>query len=107
MKTKPDLGINDPYELTEEQFDAAVNLLKQQKPLIEEVLGARLGRDRPVQERRRRHRRLVAVPDEHAPGRQGRRSKDLIPDEGATGWADTWMLSSKSKHPNCAYLWMK
>ena len=33
--------------------------------------------------------------------------KDLIPDEGATGWADTWMLSAKSQHPNCAYMWMK
>ena len=33
--------------------------------------------------------------------------KDLIPSEGATGWADTWMLSSKSKHPNCAYMWTK
>jgi putative spermidine/putrescine transport system substrate-binding protein len=33
--------------------------------------------------------------------------KDLIPKEGATGWADTWMLSAKAKHPNCAYMWMK
>jgi putative spermidine/putrescine transport system substrate-binding protein len=24
-----------------------------------------------------------------------------------TGWADTWMLSSKAKHPNCAYKWMQ
>ena len=31
---------------------------------------------------------------------------DMIPTEGATGWADTWMLSAKSKHPNCAYKWM-
>ena len=31
---------------------------------------------------------------------------DLIPVEGATGWADSWMLSAKSKHPNCAYKWM-
>ncbi len=32
--------------------------------------------------------------------------KDLIPKEGATGWADTWMLSAHAKHPNCAYKWM-
>ena len=37
----------------------------------QEVLGARLRRDRPVQERRRRDRRVLAVPDEHAPGREG------------------------------------
>src|SRR6266496_5159920 len=33
--------------------------------------------------------------------------KDLIPKEGATGWADTWMISSKAKHPNCAVMWIK
>ena len=71
MKTKPSLGITDPYELNKTQFNAAIDLLKQQKPLIKKYWAPRLGRDRPVQERRRRDRRLVAVPDEHAPGRQG------------------------------------
>jgi putative spermidine/putrescine transport system substrate-binding protein len=28
---------------------------------------------------------------------------DEIPSEGATGWADTWMLAAKAPHPNCAY----
>ncbi len=28
------------------------------------------------------------------------------PVEGATGWSDTWMISSKAKNPNCMYLWM-
>ena len=37
----------------------------------QEVLGPRLGRDRPVQGRRRRDRRVVAVPDEHAGRGQG------------------------------------
>ena len=31
--------------------------------------------------------------------------KEVIPKEGATGWLDTWMLSAKAKHPNCAYAW--
>ncbi len=31
----------------------------------------------------------------------------MIPKEGATGWADTWMLAAKAPHPNCAYLWMR
>ena len=30
----------------------------------------------------------------------------MLPKEGATGWADTWMVDAKSPHPNCAYLWM-
>ena len=34
MAHNPDLGITDPYELTQEQFDAAVDLLKQQAELV-------------------------------------------------------------------------
>ena len=30
-----------------------------------------------------------------------------IPAEGATGWADTWMLAAKAPDPNCAYMWLK
>ena len=30
--TQPDLGIDNPYQLTQEQFDAAVALLKKQAP---------------------------------------------------------------------------
>jgi len=30
----------------------------------------------------------------------------VVPSEGMTGWADTWMMSSHAKHPNCMYLWM-
>jgi putative spermidine/putrescine transport system substrate-binding protein len=105
-KTQPDLGIEDPYELNQEQFDAAVDLLKKQKPLVKKYWAlasdeidlfkngdAIIGASWPYQTNT-----LIAdkVP-----------VKDTIPKEGATGWADTWMLSSKSKHPNCAYLWMK
>ena len=28
------------------------------------------------------------------------------PVEGATGWSDTWMISSNAEHPNCMYMWM-
>ena len=29
-----------------------------------------------------------------------------MPEEGATGWSDTWMISSQAAHPNCMYKWM-
>ncbi len=70
-KKDPSLGITDPYELTEKQLDAAVDAAQAAAPAGQEVLGAGLRRDRPVQERRRGDRRLLAVPDDHAPGRQG------------------------------------
>ena len=105
-KTQPSLGIKDPYELNQKQFDATISLLKKQRPLIKKYWGlasdeidlfkngdAVIGATWPYQTNT-----LIAdkVP-----------VKDLIPKEGATGWADTWMLSSKAKHPNCAYLWLK
>ncbi|HEY3209660.1 MAG TPA: extracellular solute-binding protein, partial [Actinomycetota bacterium] len=31
----------------------------------------------------------------------------VIPSEGVTGWADTWMMSKKARHPNCMYKWMQ
>jgi putative spermidine/putrescine transport system substrate-binding protein len=105
-KSQPDLGITDPYELNDEQFNAAIDLLKQQKPLIKKYWGlasdeidlfkngdATLGASWPYQ--------TITLQADKVP------VKDLIPQEGATGWADTWMLSAKAKHPNCAYLWMQ
>ncbi|MBA3716944.1 MAG: ABC transporter substrate-binding protein [Actinobacteria bacterium] len=105
-KTNSDLGIDDPYELNQEQFDAAVNLLKEQRPLIKQFwpfasdeieLFKRgdvwIGASWPYQ--------TNILQADGAP------VKDLVPSEGTTGWADTWMLSTKAKHPNCAYLWMK
>ncbi|MCW3066588.1 MAG: transporter, periplasmic spermidine putrescine-binding protein PotD [Solirubrobacterales bacterium] len=105
-KTQPALGIADPYELTQKQLDAAVALLKTQRPLIKKYWAlasdeidlfkngdAVIGASWPYQTNT-----LVAA---KAP------VKDAIPTEGATGWADTWMLSAHAKHPNCAYLWTK
>src|SRR4051794_19526685 len=105
-KKRPSLGIKDPYELNDAQFNAAVNLLKQQKPLIKKYWGlasdeidlfksgdAVIGASWPYQTNTLAAAKVPV--------------KDEIPQEGATGWADTWMLSSKAKHPNCAYMWMK
>jgi putative spermidine/putrescine transport system substrate-binding protein len=105
-KTKPDLGITDPYELNESQFNAAVDLLKQQRPLIKKYWGlasqeismfkngdAVVGASWPYQE-------SVLVSD-------GAPVASTIPTEGATGWADTWMLATNAPHPNCSYLWLK
>jgi putative spermidine/putrescine transport system substrate-binding protein len=105
-KHNPSLGITDPYELTSTQLDAAANLLKQQRPLIKKYWAlasdeeglfkngdAVIGASWPLQTNT-----LQA---------NGSPVKDLIPSEGATGWADTWMMSSHVQHPNCAYMWMR
>ena len=105
-KTKPSLGIKDPYELTKAQLAAAVALLKQQRPLVKKYWGlasdqidlfknggSTIGASWPYQ-----YSQLVAAKAPVA---------TVIPKEGVTGWLDTWMLSSKAKHPNCAYKWMQ
>ena len=104
-KAKPSLGIKDPYELNQAQLNATLKLLEQQKPLIKKYWAlasdeiglfkngdAVVGASWPYQTNT-----LIA---DKAP------VKDLIPKEGATGWADTWMMSAHAQHPNCMYKWM-
>ena len=45
---QPDLGITDPYELDDDQFNAAVNLLKQQHPFVGDYWSARHEADQLV-----------------------------------------------------------
>ena len=102
----PELNITDPYELTSDQLDAAINLLKQQNPLINKywnvwtdevdafdsgdmVAGTAWPANQNVVESNGK----VQV-------------ASVSPDEGVTGWADTWMISSSSPHPNCMLAWM-
>jgi putative spermidine/putrescine transport system substrate-binding protein len=105
-KHQPDLGITDPYELNSKQLDAAIQLLKKQRPLVKKYWGlasdeidlfkngdAVIGASWPYQ--------TITLQGDKVP------VKDTIPSEGTTGWADTWMISSKAKHPNCAYEWIK
>ena len=105
-KTKPSLGIKDPYELNKTQFDAAISLLKKQRPLVKKYWGlasdeislfkngdATIGASWPYQTNTLQAAKVPV--------------KELIPKEGATGWLDTWMISKKAKHPNCAYAWLK
>jgi putative spermidine/putrescine transport system substrate-binding protein len=107
---KPGLGIDDPYELDEKQFDAAVNLLKEQRPNVGEywsdyakqIESFTNGDDVVGTTWQYQFFTLLAdgQPVASSPASQG-----FVPDEGATGWSDTWMISSEAKHPNCMYLW--
>jgi putative spermidine/putrescine transport system substrate-binding protein len=107
----PKLGIENPYELNEEQFEAAVNLMKEQRPNVGEywsdaakqiqAFGAgdnEVGTTWQYQ--------YFALKAEGKPMAASPASQGFLPKEGATGWSDTWMISSKAKHPNCMYMWM-
>ncbi len=102
MKTNPELGIKNPYALDETQLQAAVDLLKEQKPAVGEYWSdytkqidsftngnTVLGTTWQV------IANVLQATDEPV--------EVVKPEEGATGWSDTWMINSKTKHLNCAY----
>jgi putative spermidine/putrescine transport system substrate-binding protein len=108
---QPSLKITNPYELDSKQFDAAVSLLKQQRPNVGEywsdaatqIQSYAAGDDEVGTTWQYQYFALKAkgAPVAVTPASQG-----FVPSEGATGWSDTWMISSQSKHPNCMYAWM-
>ncbi|WP_457585589.1 ABC transporter substrate-binding protein [Ensifer canadensis] len=106
MKHKPELGIKDPYELNEDQYKAALDLLRTQRTLV-----GRYWHDAMIQIDDFKNEGVVAsgswpfqvnlMEAEKLP------IASTIPEEGVTGWADTTMLHAESAHPNCAYMWME
>jgi putative spermidine/putrescine transport system substrate-binding protein len=102
----PSLGITDPYELTQPQFQAAVSLLTKQRPLIKKYWGLA---SQEISEFKNGDAILGAGWPYQVSALKGTKFPigSVIPAEGATGWADTWMLAAKAPHPNCAYLWMQ
>jgi len=106
-ETQPDLGIENVYELDDKQFNAAVDLLKQQREVIGEYWSdytkeqaAFTGGDSVVGTTWQVITNLVQADKKSPP------VDAILPKEGATGWSDTWMISSEAKHPNCMYRWM-
>ena len=106
MAKRPELGIKSPYELNEEQYAASLELLRKQHPLVH-----RYWHDANVQVQDFTNEGVVASGswpfqvNTLVANKQPIAS--TVPAEGATGWADTTMLATDAKHPNCAYRWME
>jgi putative spermidine/putrescine transport system substrate-binding protein len=105
MATQPDLGIENPYALDQEQFDAAIALLEQQKPLVAEYWGDVV----------KQGQGLASGSVTQAQGWQltanianadGEKVATTKPTEGATGWSDSWMVKAGTENINCAYKWL-
>ncbi len=103
---KPELGITDPYALTEDQYKAALELLRAQRKLV-----GKYWHDANVQIADFTNEGVVAsgswpfqvnlLQSQKAP------VASVFPVEGATGWADSTMLHVDAPHPNCAYKWLE
>ena len=108
MKKKPELGIKDPYELNEDQYKAALDVLRGQRKIV-----GRYWHDATMQTDDFKNEGVVA--SSSWPFQVNTLQADpkklpiasTIPEEGATGWADTTMMHADAAHPNCAYLWME
>lgn len=102
----PDLGITDPYSLDRDQFNAALDLLRQQRALVGRYW----------------HDAFIQIDDFTNEGvaasstwpfqvnllvASGVPIASVVPVEGATGWADTTMMHVNAPHPNCAYMWLE
>jgi putative spermidine/putrescine transport system substrate-binding protein len=106
MAHKPELGIKNPYELNEDQYKTALDLLRKQRTLV-----GRYWHDAMIQIDDFKNEGVVAsgswpfqvnlLKSENKP------VASTIPQEGATGWADTTMMHADAANPNCAYLWME
>ena len=103
---KPELGIKDPYELNEDQYKAALDLLRGQRELVSRYW----------------HDAFIQIDDFNNEGIAASSSwpfqvnllvadnkpiASVVPEEGATGWADTTMMHAEAPHPNCAYMWLE
>ena len=106
MHHQPELGITDPYALNRDQFNAALDLMREQRDLVFRYWhdafiqlddfaneGVAASSSWPFQVN---YGQLTGVP-----------VASVLPEEGATGWADTTMMHANAQHPNCAYMWME
>ncbi|HEY5727023.1 MAG TPA: extracellular solute-binding protein [Acidimicrobiia bacterium] len=105
MATQPDLGITNPYALDQEQFDAAIALLEAQQPLVGQFWALYTDQQAALEGGTVLAGTTWQVIVNLAQANEA--SIDAVkPVEGATGWSDTWMISSQAANPNCMYMWM-
>ena len=111
MTKKPELGIKDPYELNEDQYKAALELLRNQRKMV-----SRYWHDAFVQIDDFKNEGVVASSSWPFQVNLLQADKAVmektpiastIPEEGATGWADTTMMHVDAANPNCAYKWLE
>ena len=107
MATQPELGIENPYQLSQEQFDAAIGLLEEQftynpqfwngATFLDQITAFASGDVVIGTTWQFQVNSLLA---------EGAPVEAIKPSEGTTGWSDTWMIASEAANPNCMYMWM-
>ncbi|WP_245974528.1 extracellular solute-binding protein [Thermomonospora umbrina] len=103
---KKSLDITDPYALTPEQLDAAADVVRDQRANVTtlwsqpaEAVSAFAGGEAVMGQVWSYHLDVLTRADRPVAG--------IVPEEGVTGWANSWLMGSRVQHPNCMYQWMK
>jgi putative spermidine/putrescine transport system substrate-binding protein len=102
MSAQPDLAIENPYQLNQEQFDAAIALLTEldaNEPLYWGTAADQIGSYESGDV-------VVGTTWQYQVNTAEAPLEATLPDEGSTGWSDTWMMYSEAEHPNCMLMWM-
>ncbi len=105
LKTTNDneFGVDDPYQLNEEQFDAAVALLQEQNAIVGEYWGYATDQITSFGAGDMLAGSSWQYMANNLPDAPVAATK---PDDYATGWSDTWMIATDAAHPGCMYRWM-
>ncbi len=105
-KTQPTLKITNPYALDQTQFNAAIAVLKAMKANWSRPWSAYTDEVQDFESGATAIGTAWQINANLINGDKKVAVDTTVPTEGATGWSDTWMVSSKAKHPNCMYEWM-
>jgi putative spermidine/putrescine transport system substrate-binding protein len=103
MAHQPDLGITNPYALDETQLAAAVELLTAQRENIGEYWSDYL---KEIQAFETGDSVVGTTWQVIQNSVTTGNTEVVLPEEGVTGWSDTWMIASEAASPNCAYEWL-
>jgi putative spermidine/putrescine transport system substrate-binding protein len=107
MATQPDLGIENPYSLDQTQFDAAIALLEQQKPLVAEYWADYLKQGSAIASGSVLQSQGWQLTANAANNYEATGPVSTVkPKEGTTGWSDTWMVKKDTANINCSYKWL-
>jgi putative spermidine/putrescine transport system substrate-binding protein len=105
MASQPELGITNPYAMDQTQFDAAIALLESQKDIAGQYWALFTDQQTAFEAGSMTAGTTWQIIANLALGNDAKVAVTK-PKEGATGWSDTWMISSQAKNPNCAYAWV-
>jgi putative spermidine/putrescine transport system substrate-binding protein len=105
-KTQPSLKITNPYALDKTQFDAAISVLKAMKANWSRPWAAYTDEVQDFESGATAIGTAWQINANLINGDKKVAVDTTVPSEGATGWSDTWMVSTKAAHPNCMYEWM-